>query len=587
MPKPFSSPRAGVHNLRITNHPSHPLPPLLLKSAAADARLNRLNSTAPIRSRAAEEGSFQVPLWGVPFILLFLYVCLFSGLNALGVVGPDEPRYAAIARAMAATGDWITPRLWGSPWFEKPVLYYWGAGIAMRIFGVGEFAARLPSAMAALLATIAISWTALRAYGIAAAWFSLLMMPTSVAIIAFSRAASPDMLFAGFLTAAMAVASEMLQKPRPGAVLRVAFGFFLGAAVLAKGPAAVILAGGATLLWATLSRQWTAPFRFLHPLIIAVFCLTALPWYILCALRNPDFLHVFIWEHNFQRYLTPVFEHRQPFWFFGIVFLIAIIPWLPFLISSISDTNAALRSINWRDSPALFIGCWSLFTLVFFSLSQSKLPGYILPGIPPAVLLLAASTARRVQQKSSTLSPLVIAIGSMIPIGIAIALVQWNYAPNIDVLLRANIARGFEIALGSAIVLAAVIAGYALRRRLNEAIFVAASTIALLILLANRLVLPGTDTLVSPRPAAMWAIQGHALSADDVAVYSVPRAYGYGLDYYFDATLPEWTPENTNAKILFCGKDAVDSPQLENLRGKAKFPASGDGKVFIVLLNSD
>ncbi len=560
---------------------------LLLKSVAADARLNRLNSTPPTRSRAAEEGSFQIPIWGVPFLLLFLYISLFSGLSALGVVGPDEPRYAAIARAMAATGDWITPRLWGSPWFEKPVLYYWGAGIAMRIFGVGEFAARLPSAFAALLAVIAVSWTALRSYGIAAAWFSLLMLPTSVAVIAFSRAASPDMLFAGFLTAAMAVASEMLQKSRPGNVLRVAFGFFLGAAVLAKGPAAVILAGGATLLWAALSQQWTAPFRFLHPLIIAVFFVTALPWYVLCALRNPDFLRVFIWQHNFQRYLTPVFEHRQPFWFFGVVFLVAVIPWLPFLISSISDANTRLRSSEWRDSPALFIGCWTLFTIVFFNLSQSKLPGYILPAIPPAVLLLAVSTAGRVQQKSSNLSSLIISIGLMFPIGIAVAVVQWNHAADVESQLHGHIARGFQIALGAAIVLAAVVVIYSFRRKLNEAVFVAASTTALLVLLANRLILPGVDTLVSPRPAAMWAIQTHSLSANDAAVYGLPRAYGYGLNYYFNATLPEWRPENTNAKILFCGKEALNSPQLESLRGKAKFPATGDEKVFIVLLNSD
>ena len=144
-------------------------------------------------------------------------MCLFSGLGALGLVGPDEPRYAAIARAMAETHDWITPRLWGTPWFEKPVLYYWTAGIAMRIFGVSEFAARLPSALAALLAVAAIKWTALRSYGLGAAWYSLLMLPTSVAMIGFSRAASPDMLFAGLLTAAMAVASEMLQKPPPRA----------------------------------------------------------------------------------------------------------------------------------------------------------------------------------------------------------------------------------------------------------------------------------------------------------------------------------------------------------------------------------
>ncbi len=146
----------------------------------------------------------------MPLVLVVLYVCLFSGLGALGLIGPDEPRYAAIARAMPETHDWVTPRLWGAPWFEKPVLYYWAAGIAMRIFGAGEFAARLPSAMAALLAVLAVAWTALRSYGIGAAWYTLLMLPTSVAMIGFARAATPDMVFAGLLTAAMAVASDML-----------------------------------------------------------------------------------------------------------------------------------------------------------------------------------------------------------------------------------------------------------------------------------------------------------------------------------------------------------------------------------------
>ena len=305
-------------------------PAVATENYARNARLNRLAFPTPIRSHASEEGNFQVPLWSAPLVLLVLYVCLFSGLGAFGLVGPDEPRYAAIARAMVETHDWVTPRLWGTPWFEKPVLYYWTAGIAMRIFGISEFAARLPSALAALLSVIAVAWTALRSYGLGAAWYALLMLPTSVAMIGFSRAATPDMLFAGLLTAAMAVALEILQKPRPGPFLRVAFGFFLGAAVLAKGPAAVILAGGATLLWAALSREWRAPFRFLHPLILLVFCATALPWYVLCALRNPEFLRVFIWQHNFRRYLTPVFEHRQPFWFFGPILLIAMIPWILF-----------------------------------------------------------------------------------------------------------------------------------------------------------------------------------------------------------------------------------------------------------------
>src|ERR1700704_2691909 len=236
---------------------------LLLKTLQCNARLSELDSAAPIRSQAVEEANIQIPLWSIPLVLVVLYVCLFSGLGALGLVGPDEPRYAAIARAMAETHDWVTPRLWGTPWFEKPVLYYWAAGLAMRIFGVSEFAARLPSALGALLAVLAAAWTALRSYGIGAAWYSLLMLPTSVAMIGFSRAASPDMLFAGLLTAAMAVACEMLQTPRPGPILRSCCFFCLPPAVLKKVTVSLILGGGASLMWAALPRQWRAPFRFL------------------------------------------------------------------------------------------------------------------------------------------------------------------------------------------------------------------------------------------------------------------------------------------------------------------------------------
>src|SRR3989449_5592633 len=102
--------------------------------------------------------------WGV-LIVVTLAVCYFSNLGAIGFVGPDEPRYAWIARDMAETGDWVTPRLYGKPWLEKPPLYYWSAAISFKLFGVNEAAARLPSAVAALLATLALAWLALRLYG--------------------------------------------------------------------------------------------------------------------------------------------------------------------------------------------------------------------------------------------------------------------------------------------------------------------------------------------------------------------------------------------------------------------------------------
>jgi 4-amino-4-deoxy-L-arabinose transferase-like glycosyltransferase len=506
---------------------------LLLKTNGSDARLKRLNSTAPMRSLAAEEASFQIPLWSVPFVLLLLYVGLFSGLGALGLVGPDEPRYAAIARAMAETHDWITPRLWGTPWFEKPVLYYWTAGIAMRIFGVSEFAARLPSALAALLVVAAVKWTALRSYGVGAAWYSLLMLPTSVAMIGFSRAAGPDMLFAGLLTAAMAVASEMLQKPRPGPILRIAFGFFLGAAVLAKGPAAVILAGGATLLWAALTRQWRAPFRFLHPVVIAVFCGTALPWYVLCALRNPDFLRIFIWQHNFERFTTPIFEHRQPIWFYGYILLLAVLPWIAFLFGALLRAAVRLKQRAAIESVDLFFACWTAFPILFFSFSQSKLPGYILPAIPPLFLLLGHWVSESIQRNSKMAAHTLASTGaalSIVAVAFASTKLRTDYYPSKD----------FRVEL-LIFILGAAIALLAFKKRVMAGFAVMALTVIAAVEMANFVVLPEIDSAVSYRQLATKLLRDGA-SGRDLSLYGVSRETEYGLNYYFDCELPIWVP---------------------------------------------
>jgi 4-amino-4-deoxy-L-arabinose transferase-like glycosyltransferase len=395
------------------------------------------------------------------------------------------------------------------------------------------------------------------------------------------------MLFAGLLTAAMAVAVEILQKPRPGPILRIAFGFFLGAAVLAKGPAAVILAGGATLLWAALSRQWLAPFRFLHPLIIAVFCATALPWYVLCALRNPDFLRVFIWQHNFERYLTPVFQHPQPFWYFGPIFLLGILPWLPLLFTVFFGVDWHRQFRTALNSPALFIGSWTLFTILFFSLSQSKLPGYILPTIPPAVLLLAKSLQRQFEQRKGATQVLVASVGIVFPLLVGFLYARPHLAFGPGIRFDPDPIRGLRAAFGVALVGGSLIVAFALFHKWNGAVSTTACTIAILLLVANRLVMPGVDTFISARPAAMGLIQLHKAKPDEVAVYHLPRAYEYGLNYYFGTELPEWTPQNTKAKYLFLSRDSRpplnQSLQFLNLHAGAFFPATSDGKIQVLL----
>jgi len=329
-----------------------------------------------------------------------LYICYFSHLGVLGFIGPDEPRYAWIARDMMETHDWVTPHLYGTPWFEKPPLFYWAAGLCFKWFGVSEATARLPSAVSSLLATLAMGWLALRLYGAETARWLLLLLPTTVGMIGFSHAASTDLPFSAMLTIAMVCAAVVIGLARDEKtpilhltpwIALILFGFFLGLAVLAKGPVAIILCAGAAFFWALATKNRHDALRLLHPVAIAAFCATALPWYIRCARRNPDFFRVFIIEHNFKRYLTPEFQHIQPFWFYVPVVLAALLPWTAiFLWSAIHGAIRLVRARYAKDST-WFLICWAGFCLLFFSISRSKLPGYILPALPALVLPLAHS----------------------------------------------------------------------------------------------------------------------------------------------------------------------------------------------------
>src|SRR5438094_5360264 len=334
--------------------------------------------------------------WAV-LIAATLYVCYFSHLGAIGFVGPDEPRYAWIARDMTETGDWVTPRLYGKPWFEKPPLFYWGAALSFKLFGVSEAAARLPSAISALLATLALAWFALRLYGAETARWLLLLLPTTVGMIGFSHAAATDMPFSAMLTIAMVCAAVVLGLtrdenspviPQTRWLALVLFGFFLGLAVLAKGPAAIILCGGTVFFWALFTKRWRNALRLFHPAALASFCLTALPWYILCARRNPDFFRIFIIEHNFKRYFTPEFQHIQPLWFYVPMLLVAFLPWTAAIFWTAMEGSARVAESKKITPHTLFLLSWSEFVVLFFSLSQSKLPGYVLPSIPSLYLMV-------------------------------------------------------------------------------------------------------------------------------------------------------------------------------------------------------
>jgi 4-amino-4-deoxy-L-arabinose transferase-like glycosyltransferase len=551
------------------------------------------NDAAP----TAQEPTLIARLAWTILILATLYLCYFHNLGAIGLVGPDEPRYAWIARDMAESGDWITPRLYGKPWFEKPPLYYWSAALSFKLFGVSETTARLPSAFCALLVTLSLAWLAWRIYGAETARWLLLLLPTTVAMIGFSHAAATDMPFASMLTLALVFAARLLgltskqidgsvphstsassgghdfsraEMPpslgtfapevsesytapiHPSAFLPALFlGFFLGLAVLAKGPAAIILSGGAVLLWAIFTKRWRDAFRCLHPLAIASFCLTALPWYILCARRNPDFFRIFIIEHNFKRFLTPEFQHLQPFWYFLPVLLVAFVPWTPLLIWNVIAAASRLSRNDKLTHSSVLLLSFSFFCMMFFSASKSKLPGYILPSIPALGLVIAAELPNLLYSASRARRWIAASCGLLLLALLAVVtrVIQLLNARVHAGVVDDDVVGPLKLVLVVFLLAGLLAVGLALRSKLHASIV----TCVLGVLFALVFTLhtssgarPAACTLdaFSVRSVAMGLESQHQnLASAPIYSFRLKRAEEYSMNYYLRRELAPWRGE--------------------------------------------
>jgi 4-amino-4-deoxy-L-arabinose transferase-like glycosyltransferase len=526
-----------------------------------------VETTPPVQTTPSPTSLATRIAWAI-LILATLYVCYFSHLGALGFVGPDEPRYAWIARDMAETGDWVTPRLYGKPWFEKPPLFYWGAALSFKVFGASEAAARLPSALSALSATLALAWLVLRLYGAETARWFLLLLPTSVGMIGFSHAAATDMPFSGMLTIGMVCAAVFFGLtrnentpilPRTPWLALVLFGFFLGLAVLAKGPAAIVLSGGAVFFWALFTKRWRDAFRLFHPVAITVLCATALPWYILCARRNPDFFRIFIIEHNFKRFLTPEFQHIQPFWFYGAVLLLALLPW-----TALAAWSLVMGTLQWRRSKSIspysiYFLTWSLFCLIFFTISRSKLPGYILPAIPAIVVLMTHSRFALVRGATKSLSISLFVSSLFFACGFAIFEVLARHIPQGNP--NYGMAIGFVFgALSFANLFLGVGLSFWSKSKFAPGL-AACCVLPILFAVAN------TDKLL---PSFFyWDPSGRALS-DGLRHQAIPtdalfvsknmnRGLHYSLNFYLRREIPEWDGSNLYHGYLLTGHQLFKS----------------------------
>ena len=371
----------------------------------------------------------RLPRWGtireasvfLGFALFFLVygqVPLVGG-DGLGLVGADEPRYAQIAHEMLVRFDsantiksrlsaCVTPYLYGRPWLEKPALYYWRAMFVFQDFGVHDWAARLPSATFAFI-MVALIYLHMRRFRPGGHLDAALITVACAGIIGFARGASTDMQMAAPLAIGLLGWYAWYETDSKFWLFDIYF--FTGVATLAKGPVAPFLAIAIVAAFAFLRREWSLLRRsFWWPGVLLYFAMV-LPWFIAVQHQNPTFFREFFLEHNLERFASDRFQHQQPFWYYLVVVVLAVMPWTVIAVRALID-GLATSAREWRtrhfsrcqpcngqpgDAFPEFLVVWALIPIVFFSFSQSKLPGYILPSIPPITILTGDYLFRRRQ----------------------------------------------------------------------------------------------------------------------------------------------------------------------------------------------
>jgi 4-amino-4-deoxy-L-arabinose transferase-like glycosyltransferase len=378
--------------------------------------------------------------------LLFLLAAGAAYLYGLGnfpFVGPDEPRYAQVAREMFTRGDLITPTLGGHTWFEKPALPYWTMHAAYRLFGVSEWSARLSFALSGLMTVLVIYWTGARAErrqqqqaGTDEEGLEWLAVASGVVgascagLLLFSHGVNFDIPLTLTTTFALACffIHELEEEKRHGLWPLVGFYAGMGAALLAKGLIGFILTFGVVTSYHLLRRAWPkreAALSILWGVPLAV-CVAA-AWYAPVIARHGwAFVDEFFIQHHFARYTSNRYHHPQPFYFYVPIIMLMALPWTPYLIEALFGA----RRWRWRADDAVskwrvFGLAWLVVPILFFSASGSKLPGYILPALPGAVMLMGERLARAIRGQGGLRSARV-AGALMVLLGLGVAVYLWR-----------------------------------------------------------------------------------------------------------------------------------------------------------------
>ena len=478
---------------------------------------------------------------------LFLY-----GLGQFGLVGADEPRYAQVAREMLQRRDWITPVLGGQAWLEKPPLYYWQAMLAYSLYGVSDAAARVPSAFDATLLVVAV-YIFLRRFRPGVELDGALITASCAGVIGYARAAGTDMALASTFSIAMLAWWSWRESGKK--VYLAAFYFFVALGTLAKGPVAPFLAALIIGVYAAVAREFRVIVKTLWAPGVAIFCAISLPWYFAVQIRNPEFFRVFFLQHNLERFSSNLYHHNAPFWYYLPVALLALVPWAVFVVAALVEsarlwwagrpTNAQANE-NCEPQFRLFLLLWLIVPVAFFSISRSKLPGYILPAIPAGALLLADYLQRHLKQgedetptKWLVVLHAVLAGACVVPTLLAGYFATQHRLPRGQSMLGA-LAFGFVLAAGVAFTLFS-------RAGLRMLRFVTLIPVVLAVAAVLKLGSTSLDQTLSSRPLARQIASVETYSLP-LAVFGVRRETEYGLAFYRNQVIVRYERDNVPAE---------------------------------------
>jgi len=476
----------------------------------------------------------KVPRVWRDLLILAMVLAVWFGyeLNSRSLWDPDEGRYSEIPREMVASGDYVTPRLNGVKYFEKPVLFYWMQAGAIKLFGASEWSLRLWSAFLAVLGCLAVYYAGCRLFSRSTGLFAAAILATSVWYDLLGSAITLDMAVTAFLTLGL-LAFLLGTRAPPGLERRLwlyAFYVLTAAATLTKGLIGIVIPGMVIVAWLTVTRQWSLLRSLYLPSGTILFFAIAAPWHVLVSLANPEFPWFYFVHEHFARFLTTVHHRSEPIWFFVPVLLAGMFPWSMFCIEAVrrglkeSDSNRQIHSATW------FLVLWAGLVFAFFSLSGSKLATYILPALPPLAILCGryfADIWERSLPRTANY-PYWLMLAAALLIGPALILARWFISGNQKIVdIYTMIGPDLYLTVACGVVLASL--PFILKRsRGNRHGIVALLFTTALMVLSFDLIVDKVDVTRTVKPLAL-EIKRVARPGDEVVSY---------LDYFQD--LPDY-----------------------------------------------